>query len=182
MDEDDNDDEIVDEEAAAAEYIFSDPFIAISSDDSSSSSENADSLSMRSSNNSRSVSESQAAAAVAAAAASNLSGEEKRLIAEFSADKLAKELRSRAGAPADLATALNKHWKVYAPICFSAIDVPSLNLIETDAQRILLKPLEVFICDNMDSDAVLAKLSQLDDPPMLCGKVFKAGEPSYFCR
>ena len=62
------------------------------------------------------------------------------------------------------------------------MDVPKRNLIETDTHKILLKPLEIYICNNNDSDTILNKLNELDDPPQLCGKVFKAGEPSYFCR
>lgn len=68
------------------------------------------------------------------------------------------------------------------PICFNAMDTPTKNLIETDSERILLKPLEVFLCNSIDSEKILNKLHEFDDPPQLCGKVFKAGEPSYFCR
>lgn len=68
------------------------------------------------------------------------------------------------------------------PICFSATDVPTRNLIETDANKILLKPLEVYLCNSIESEKCLATLRELDDPPQLCGRVFKAGEPSYFCR
>ena len=48
--------------------------------------------------------------------------------------------------------------------------------------KILFKPLEVYLCNSLESDKVLATLKELDDPPQLCGRVFKAGEPSYFCR
>lgn len=62
------------------------------------------------------------------------------------------------------------------------MDTPTKNLIETRSNQILLKPLEVYICNSLDSDKALDKLNEFDDPPQLCGKVFKAGEPSYFCR
>ena len=60
--------------------------------------------------------------------------------------------------------------------------MPTRNLIETDTDKILIKPLEIYLCNSMESDKHLAKLRELDDPPQLCGRVFKAGEPSYFCR
>lgn len=62
------------------------------------------------------------------------------------------------------------------------MDNPTKNLIETDSTKILLKPLEIYLCNSMDSEKVLIKLNELEDPPQICGKVFKAGEPSYFCR
>ena len=79
-------------------------------------------------------------------------------------------------------TLLHKHWQTYVPICFHVSDNPNKNLIETDVQKILLHPLEVFICNSSDTDKVLTKLNELEEPSQLCGKVFKAGEPSYFCR
>ncbi len=77
---------------------------------------------------------------------------------------------------------LHNHWSVYVPLCFNVTDNPLKNLIETDVHRILLQPLEQFVCNSEDNEKVLSELTQLEDPPQLCGKVFKAGEPSYFCR
>jgi E3 ubiquitin-protein ligase UBR2 len=77
---------------------------------------------------------------------------------------------------------LNNHWRNYVPICFNALDTPTKNLIDTESSKILLKPLEIYICNDLDSDTAMSKLNELEDPPELCGKVFKAGEPSYFCR
>lgn len=55
-------------------------------------------------------------------------------------------------------------------------------MIEKDVDRVLFKPFEIFICNNQNSDKIIEELKQLDDPPILCGHVFKSGEPSYFCR
>ena len=41
--------------------------------------------------------------------------------------------------------------------------------------------MEEFICNGKPSE-VLKKLSQLDRPPSICGRVFKSGEPTYSCR
>ena len=88
---------------------------------------------------------------------------------------------SKAGT-GDLLTSLNKHWAFYVPICFKATENPTKNMIERDVERVLFKPFEIFICNNQNSESVIENLKQLDDPPLLCGHVFKAGEPSYNCR
>ena len=54
--------------------------------------------------------------------------------------------------------------------------------MENEASRVLMRLLEAYICNGLNSEAVFAKLRELDDPPQLCGKMFKSGEPSYFCR
>lgn len=82
----------------------------------------------------------------------------------------------------DLQTCLHKHWKFYVPLCFSVSDNPTNNLADTNSIPILFKPLENYICACLDSEERLKRLHELDDPPQLCGKVFKSGEPSYFCR
>lgn len=79
----------------------------------------------------------------------------------------------------DLETFLHNHWKIYVPICFNAFDTPKKNLIETDSEKILLKPLEIYLANSMDSDKYF---NELEEPPTVCGRVFKNGEPSYFCR
>ncbi len=47
--------------------------------------------------------------------------------------------------------------------------------------RLLLNPLERFICDG-DPVEEMGKLSKLNDPPAQCRKLFKMGEPTYSCR
>lgn len=82
----------------------------------------------------------------------------------------------------DLATFLHNHWKIYVPICFNAFDTPKKNLIETDSEKILIRSLEIFLANSIDSDNFFNQLKELEDPPTVCGRVFKNGEPSYFCR
>ncbi|ELT88826.1 hypothetical protein CAPTEDRAFT_153753, partial [Capitella teleta] len=45
----------------------------------------------------------------------------------------------------------------------------------------LFRPLETFIC-NGDPDTSFRQLKERDNPPQLCGKVFKMGELTYSCR
>jgi hypothetical protein len=179
-----------------AEFIFGEPIVAGSSDESNAGNDTNSSMPSIESN-SRNPSES--------ASAINFNADETKLLNEFSRDAHSKVgyqkkriyhnlkksltnfstkkklLLSKAGT-GDLKTCLNNHWRNFVPICFNALDVPTRNLIDTDSNKILLKPLESYICNDLDSDKVLSKLIELDDPPVLCGKVFKAGEPSYFCR
>jgi E3 ubiquitin-protein ligase UBR2 len=110
-----------------------------------------------------------------------LSNAQQKLINEFVIEQHFAELSHKAGT-GDLLTSLHKHWRLFVPICYNALELPTKNLIETDTQRILFKPLEAYICNSIETDKVLNELKELDDPPQLCGKVFKSGEPSYFCR
>ncbi|XP_054260913.1 E3 ubiquitin-protein ligase UBR2 isoform X2 [Macrosteles quadrilineatus] len=76
------------------------------------------------------------------------------------------------------------HWRVWVPRIFSP--EPSNNCLDWNfdnekAQQILIDTLEEFIC-NGDPQTVLKSLSQLDNPPSICGRVFKMGEPTYYCR
>lgn len=75
-----------------------------------------------------------------------------------------------------------KHWREPVPKIYS----PELNgtcldwnFDEEKAQKILIDPLEEFIC-NGDPQVVLKQLSQMDN--VVCGKVFKMGDPTYNCR
>jgi hypothetical protein len=57
-----------------------------------------------------------------------------------------------------------------------------VNFDETLIESKLLAPLEQFI---WASDDIAAKLNQLkgtENPPKVCGKIFKNGEPIYSCR
>ncbi len=120
-------------------------------------------------------------ASAAADASFPLPPEQAKLLGEFSLDECLKQLNQRAGT-GDVLTFLYKHWQLYVPICFNAQDNPRRNIIDKDSDRVLIKPLEAYICNDLDTESVLNNLTKLDDPPQLCGKVFKSGEPSYFCR
>ncbi|GIY02969.1 e3 ubiquitin-protein ligase UBR2 [Caerostris darwini] len=49
-------------------------------------------------------------------------------------------------------------------------------------ESIIFTPLEQFICGTRNTAAAFEDLKKLNDSPALCGKVFKAGEPTYSCR
>jgi hypothetical protein len=107
--------------------------------------------------------------------------EQAKLLADFSLDESLKQLNSRAGT-GDVLTYLYKQWQVYVPVCFNAQDNPRRNIIDKKSDKVLIKPLEAYLCNEFDTESFLSNLTKLDDPPQLCGKVFKNGEPSYFCR
>lgn len=81
-------------------------------------------------------------------------------------------------------THFKEHWRIWVPKIYSP--EPNGNCLdwsfdEEKAQKVLYNTLEEFIC-NDDPQVVLKQLSQMDNPPSICGKVFKIGEPTYSCR
>ena len=76
---------------------------------------------------------------------------------------------------------LYKHWARYVPLVYSGLlDVDVANE-EKKAKMFLFRPLETFICDG-DPHEIFQQLKQYDNPPALCGRVFRLGEPTYSCR
>ena len=71
---------------------------------------------------------------------------------------------------------LYKQWQTFVPICFTVSDNPIKNLMDNEASRVLMRLLEAYICNGLNSEAVFAKLRELDDPPQLCGKMVKSQE------
>ncbi|XP_012250571.1 E3 ubiquitin-protein ligase UBR2 [Athalia rosae] len=91
-------------------------------------------------------------------------------------DKMSKGLLS--------CTHFKEHWRIWVPKIYSPEPNGSClnwSFDEEKAQKILYNTLEEFIC-NGNPQEVLRQLSQLDNPPSVCGKVFKMGEPNYSCR
>ncbi|XP_069676845.1 E3 ubiquitin-protein ligase UBR2 isoform X3 [Periplaneta americana] len=81
-------------------------------------------------------------------------------------------------------THFKEHWRIWVPKIYSPEPNGSCldwSFDETKAQDVLFDTLERFIC-NGDPQEVLIKLSQMDSPPSVCGRVFKMGEPTYSCR
>nr|CAD7425225.1 unnamed protein product [Timema monikensis] len=81
-------------------------------------------------------------------------------------------------------THFKDHWRLWVPKLYSPEPNGSClewSFDEDKAQEVLFETLERFIC-NGDPQAVLSKLSQMDSPPSVCGRVFKMGEPTYSCR
>lgn len=77
------------------------------------------------------------------------------------------------------------YWASSAPPIYSpkaGCDCLNMFFDEEAAKRVLFSPLEKFVCGNDNPEAVFNDLKMLDNPPSLCGKVFKLGEPTYSCR
>ena len=54
------------------------------------------------------------------------------------------------------------------PLCYKATENPVKNIIESDSDRILFKPLEIFICNNQNSEKIGDEaLMKLNDPSLL---------------
>ena len=58
---------------------------------------------------------------------------------------------------------------------------PNVQKEESKAAKILFSPLEQFVCDG-NPDEVFNKLKLAENPPDICGRVFRSGEPTYSCR
>lgn len=80
--------------------------------------------------------------------------------------------------------ALHSYWRVMVPKLYSPpLECDCLNIVydEDRARKYLFAPMETLICSG-DPPTVFQELKALDNPPTLCGKVFKNGEPTYSCR
>lgn len=76
------------------------------------------------------------------------------------------------------------HWKVWVPHLLSPEIKSSCldwSFDEDEVQKMLFDTLEEFICDGLPQ-VVFQRVSQMDNPPSVCGRVFKMGEPTYNCR
>ncbi|KAK8749674.1 hypothetical protein OTU49_015475, partial [Cherax quadricarinatus] len=83
-------------------------------------------------------------------------------------------------------SALNvrEYWRLKVPEIYSP--QPNCNCLriifdEELAQKMLFDPLERFMCGG-DPAQIYQMVKQLDNPPSLCGRVFKNGDPTYGCR
>ncbi|XP_063980844.1 E3 ubiquitin-protein ligase UBR2 isoform X2 [Diachasmimorpha longicaudata] len=81
-------------------------------------------------------------------------------------------------------THFKEHWRIWVPQIYSP--EPNGNCLgwsfdEDMAEKILYNTLEEFIC-NGDPREVLQQLVKMENPPSVCGRFFKVGEPTYFCR
>ena len=79
---------------------------------------------------------------------------------------------------------LREFWRVVVPPNFCP--KPGHNCMEAlydEAQvvREMIKPLEQFLCGSpmVDPEKVWENLANNDNPPALCGRVFRMGEPTY---
>ncbi len=81
----------------------------------------------------------------------------------------------------NFAEALRNHWCQYVPAVYSAQMDADAGREERRAKRLLFRPMETFLCGG-EPEAIFKELKQLDNPPQICGRVFKMGEPTYSCR
>ncbi|XP_013779486.1 E3 ubiquitin-protein ligase UBR2-like [Limulus polyphemus] len=78
-----------------------------------------------------------------------------------------------------------EYWALNVPNIYSPrADVNCLNMTfdEELAKQVLFTPLERFVCGCNDTYGVFEELKKIDNPPVLCGHVFKSEEPTYSCR
>ena len=78
-----------------------------------------------------------------------------------------------------------RDWSRIVPKLFSpTVNCDCLNIQynEIEAKNQLIGPLERFITGVRTPQSVFSRLKRFDDPPTLCGRIFKSGEPTYSCR
>lgn len=59
---------------------------------------------------------------------------------------------------------------------------PLSHVDDKDVDDMLIKTLERFLTDDDNPEKVFKQLELENDPPSMCGKLFKGGEPTYSCR
>ena len=78
-------------------------------------------------------------------------------------------------------------WRVHVPKIFQPTPqmqylFPLQHVDENDVNEMLIAPLERFLCNDIGPEKVFKNLAEKNDPPSMCGKMFKVGEPHYSCR
>ncbi|XP_059082624.1 E3 ubiquitin-protein ligase UBR2-like isoform X2 [Tigriopus californicus] len=70
--------------------------------------------------------------------------------------------------------------KLFCPKFNMDYQSPNAHLDEDEIQRLLLAPLEQFLC-NGDPEPVMERLAELNRPRATCGKKFRSGDATYSC-
>ena len=88
-----------------------------------------------------------------------------------------------ANATERLHSLLMKHFGKHILPCFEVRETPTLKgfMKEEKFKKEILEPMEYFLCGE-DPSKGFEKIKNLNNPPQLCGKLFKVGEPTYSCR
>ncbi|XP_013420461.1 E3 ubiquitin-protein ligase UBR2 isoform X2 [Lingula anatina] len=76
---------------------------------------------------------------------------------------------------------LRQHFCQFVPLVYGLLGEYDPNREERKAKKLLFNPVEAFLCGG-PPDAVFKELKEKDHPPILCGRVFRSGEPTYSCR
>lgn len=72
--------------------------------------------------------------------------------------------------------------KLLAPSPIMDYLSPQAHIDDSTVHDFLLGPLQRFMCYDENPEAIFKKLAEQSDPPSMCGKLFKMGEPTYSCR
>lgn len=72
--------------------------------------------------------------------------------------------------------------KLFSPSPSMDTLYPLSHVDDKEIHDLLIAPLERFLCCDSDTEKVFKQLAEKNDPPAVCGKLFKVGEPTYSCR
>jgi len=95
--------------------------------------------------------------------------------------KMASNRELAAVSPALLPQKLHAYFSHVACQVFDDFSDPNSSPEEDAVQQQLVEPLQWLLCAG-DPAVVLAGLEEHKVPSNFCGKVFKSGEPAYFCK
>ncbi|CAF0909766.1 unnamed protein product [Adineta ricciae] len=96
----------------------------------------------------------------------------------FDGNKFGEELLQKA----DLEKVLSEHWKTFVPQCYVYHTQLIKGVNELRAQDILFRPLNIYLYGTLKIDEAIEKIRSFNKPSTVCGHLFKAEEPTYFCR
>lgn len=68
-----------------------------------------------------------------------------------------------------------EHWRVWVPKNYTVVPGSDLNLENEKSNDVLIDNLERFLANGGDFEEAMKKLNDLDNPPSVCGRVFKVG-------
>ncbi|UJR10060.1 hypothetical protein I4U23_014282 [Adineta vaga] len=96
----------------------------------------------------------------------------------FDGNKFGEELLQKT----DLEKILFEHWKTFVPQCYVYHTQLIKGIIEQRTQEILFRPLDIYLYGTLNTDEAIEKIRSFNKQSTVCGHLFKAEEPTYFCR
>ena len=99
----------------------------------------------------------------------------------FDGNKFGEELVNKFGHE-DIEKILFEHWKNAVPQCFIFHTQLIKGIMEQRVEEILLRPLDVFLYGQTNTDEAVKTIRSYNKRPTVCGHLFKSAEPTYFCR
>lgn len=102
-------------------------------------------------------------------------------VLNFDGNKFGLELLNHAGQK-DFETCLYDHWRRFVPQTYVFHTQLIKGMIEQRGDEVLFRPLDVFLYGSVETEEAIKQVRSFNKRPTVCGHLFKADEPTYFCR